>query len=454
MSTSRDDVSRRGFLGGAAAAAAFSVVPSHVMAGSGEQSPSDTLNIAGIGVGSRGGRDVAACDSENIVALCDVDTDYAAGTFKKYPEAEKYTDYRRMLDEMGDTIDAVIIGTPDHTHAVIAAAALDLGMHVYCEKPLAHSVWECRKLAEKAREADVTAQLGIQGHSTGAARRVVEWIRAGVIGEVREVQAWCDLSYYPPGRSSWSPKMLHRPEKGMQVPDSLDWDLWIGPAAMRPYHEVYHPRSWRAWWEFGSGMTCDRGVHTLDPVVWALDLGHPESVGARARLGHNDETHPLAAIVTYRFPEKDGRPPVKLTWYEGLRPPRPPELKKGQTLGDRQGGALFKGTKASLTCGIYGGDPRVLPLDRMGELLEGKREKTLPRIQTSHQMNWVQACKEGRQGTADFQYGGHLSELCQLGNVAKRVNDRFRWDPEALEATDLPEANKYVKGSYRDGWSL
>jgi hypothetical protein len=300
----------------------------------------------------------------------------------------------------------------------------------------------------------VTTQLGIQGHSGGGARRVVEWIRAGAIGEVREVLAWCDLSYYPAGHASWSPEMLQRPKKGMQVPDTLDWDLWIGPASMRPFHRVYHPRSWRAWWDFGTGMMCDRGAHTLDPVAWALDLGDPVSVGARSSLGLNDDTHPLAAIVTYTFPRGGGKDPLKLTWYEGLRPPRPPELKQGQKLGAQQGGALFRGTEASLTCGVYGEDPRILPLDRMGERLEGRKEQTLPRIRTTHQMQWVQACKEGKQATADFGYGGHLCELCTLGNVAKRVNGSFDWDAEAMKATDLPDANRYVKPDFRDGWSL
>ena len=447
-------LSRRGFLGSAAAATAFSVVPSHVVAANGDTSPSDKLNIAGIGVGGRGFHDVSAVDTENIVALCDVDHNYAAKAFKKWPDASRYYDYRRMFDEEGDNIDAVVIGTPDHTHAIITMAALKRGKHVYCEKPLTHDVWEARQVAKAAKEADVTTQLGIQGHSTNGARLVREWIQAGVIGEVREVDAWSDESYYPPGYAAWCPKQLSAPEKGMPMPDKLKWDLWIGPAKMRPYHEVYHPLSWRAWWDFGTGWTCDRGVHTMDPVVWALDLGLPESIDARSSLGHNPDTHPLASIVTYRFPEKGFRPPVKVNWYEGLRPPRPPELKTGETLGDRRGGILFKGTQGKLTCGIYGGDPRLLPSSRMKDFVKHMPEKTIPRVDTTHQQNWVQCAKKGEKSVADFQYGALVSEVCLLGNVAKRVNNWIDWDAENCKVTNLDEANQYVRREYRDGWSL
>jgi predicted dehydrogenase len=392
--------------------------------------------------------------TENIVALCDVDKKYAAKTFKQYPKAEKYTDYRRMLDDMGDSLNGVVIATPDHTHAVTTKAALDRGLHVYCEKPLTHNVWEARQIAKAAREADVTTQLGIQGHSTEGARRLVEWVRAGVIGEVKKIEAWCDQTYYPPGKQVWNPSIRHAPKKGMKVPATLDWDLWIGPAEMRPYHEVYHPRAWRAWWDFGTGWMCDRGVHTFDPFVWAADLHNPERVSARASFGRTKELHPLACMVNFEFPSRGDRGPVDVTWYTGMRPPRPRELKPGQQLGDARGGTLITGTKGKLTCGIYGGDPRLLPLSRMKEFAANQPPKTLPRVKTSHQQNWVQACKKGEKASADFQYGARVSEICLLGNVAKRVNTSFRWDAEKMKATNLPEANKWVKPEYRDGWSL
>ena len=442
-------LSRRTFLGSAAAASAFTVVPSSVLAGGGT-SPNEKLNIAGVGVGGRGYYDVQACATENIVALCDVDHNYAKKAFNKWPKANKYTDFRKMFDKEGDNIDAVVIGTPDHWHALITMEALKRGKHVYCEKPLTHNVWEARKVAEAAKKAGVTTQLGIQGHSGEGARLVKEWIAAGVIGEVHEVEAWSDESYYPPGYAAWAPSIRRAPEKGQPVPGSLDWDLWLGPRKKRPFHEAYHPLSWRAWWDFGTGWTCDRGVHTMDPIVWALNLGRPEVIDARSSLGHNPDTHPLVSIITYEFPKQD----VTVKWYEGVRPPRPKELDQGKILGDRHGGILFKGTKGKLTAGIYAGGPRLLPQSRMKEFLKDKPEKTLPRVETNHQQNWVQACKAGEEAVADFQYGSLVTEICLLGNVGKWVNDRIRWDPDRMKVTNLAEAQKQIREEYHNGWSL
>ena len=275
----KQGISRRGLLGATAATAAFTIVPRHVLGGVQHTAPSEKLNIAGIGVGGMGKSNLSQLESENIVALCDVDHVYAAETFKKYPQAKVYTDYREMLDK-DKSIDAVMIATPDHTHAVISMEAMRRGKHVYCQKPLTHDVYEARMLAKAARETGVTTQMGIQGHSGEGARLICEWIWDGAIGEVREVDAWCSLSYYPFGHAYWSSKWSRRPEDTPPVPATLNWDLWLGPAPQRPYHPAYHPAVWRCWWDFGCGMMGDRGAHSLDSVYWALKLTQPTSVDA------------------------------------------------------------------------------------------------------------------------------------------------------------------------------
>ncbi|MFO8011739.1 MAG: Gfo/Idh/MocA family oxidoreductase [Phycisphaerae bacterium] len=450
MRTSR--TTRRRFLAGAASAAAVGVVARHVVARADKSPPSEKLNIAGIGIGGMGAADLRHLESQHIVALCDVDRRYAAGTFKRYPKATVYTDYRRMLEkEKG--IDAVVVATPDHTHAVISMACMTAGKHVYCQKPLTHDVREARRLAETAEETGVTTQMGIQGHSKDGCRLIVEWIRAGVIGEVRQVDAWCSLSYYPWGHASWSSPWAggERPKETPPVPDTLDWDLWIGPAAMRPYHPAYHPRVWRCWLDFGSGMMGDRGAHTLDPVFWALDLGAPESVEATS-CGQTKEKHALAAMVTYRFGARGSRPPVLLTWYEGTRAPRPPELEDGRVMGDREGGVIFHGSKGKLMCGTYGNGPRLIPESRMKGFKPP--QPTLPRVRTSHEMEWIEAAKAGRPAGAHFGYAGPLTEVCVLGNVAKRADGRIVWDAENLKVTNRNDAAPYIAAPYREGWSL
>ncbi len=443
------NVTRRRLLG-AASAAAITVVSRHVLGGRNQTPPSEKLNIAGIGVGGMGGANLRNLQSENIVALCDVDHAYAARTFKRYPKAKVHTDFRKMFETQKD-FDAVLVATPDHTHAVISMAAIKAGKHVYCQKPLTHNVHEARMLAKAAREAGVTTQMGIQGHSGEGARLICEWIWDGAIGRVHEVDAWCSLSYYPWGHAGWSSRWGRRPKETPAVLASLDWDLWIGPAPMRPYHPAYHPKVWRSWLDFGCGMMGDRGAHTLDPVFWALKLGQPTSIEATS-LGLNSDTHPLASIVTYQFPARGDLPPVKLTWYEGLRAPRPAELEDGRTMGDREGGVVFKGDKGKLTCGTYGGGPRLIPESRMKDYK--RPPKTLPRVNGSHERDWVRACKSGKPAGAGFDYSGPLTEICMLGNAARRIDARIEWDAENLKVTNLPEANKYIRTEYRKGWSL
>jgi len=342
---------RRSFIGTTATAAAgFTLLPSYVISGLGHTMPSDKLNIAGIGVGGVGATNLHNVNSQNIVALCDVDQSYAAGTFEKYPDAKIYKDYRKMFDEMGESIDAVIVATADHTHAIIAAQAIRMGKHVYVQKPLTHSVYESRLLADLAREYKVATQMGNQGNSADGIRQTCEWIWDGAIGDVTEVHAWTNRPIWPQG--------LERPKDTPPVPETLDWNLFLGPAPERPYNEIYTPWNWRAWWDFGTGALGDMGCHILDPAFWALNLGHPSSFQASSSQV-NTESAPVASTVHYDFPDraKIGKiklPAMRLHWYDGgLLPPRPEELKDGQIMGDQSGGILFIGTKGKLMSGCY-----------------------------------------------------------------------------------------------------
>ncbi|MHC4636594.1 MAG: Gfo/Idh/MocA family protein [Planctomycetota bacterium] len=444
-------INRRHFIKNTTAAmAAFTIVPRHVLGGKGHTSPSDKLNIAGIGVGGMGAANMTNVSSENIIALCDVDDRHAARTFDAYPSARRYRDYREMLEKETE-LDAVVIATPDHTHAVITMAAIKAGKHVYCQKPLTHDVYEARMVTEAARTAGVITQMGIQRNSGEGIRLICEWIWDGAIGEIREVDAWSSLSYYPHGHAGWSSPLSDRPKQSMPIPETLNWDLWIGPAPYRGYHTCYHPSVWRCWWDFGCGMLGDRGCHTLDSVFKSLKLGHPESVDA-STVGGNDQVHPIASIITYRFGARQDLPPVKLTWYDGLVPPRYPELEDGRMMGDREGGVLFKGSNGAIMCGTYAGNPRIVPESKMKAYQ--RPPQTIERIKVSHEMHWVNSCKAGKQPGASFDYSGPLTEMVLLGNVAKRIKGRLLWDTENMKITNVPEADNYIRTPYRQGWSL
>ncbi|MBN2560586.1 MAG: Gfo/Idh/MocA family oxidoreductase, partial [Phycisphaerae bacterium] len=296
-------LSRRDFMGAAAAIGAFTVVPRHVLGGPNNTPPSEKLNIAGVGVGGQGGSDLRNMESENIVALCDVDWRHAAGTFRRYPDARKYYDFREMLDKEDKNIDAVVVGTPDHMHAPVSLAAIKRGKHVYCEKPLTHTVLEARMLADAARQAGVATQMGNQGQASEGTRLLCETIWDGAIGQVREVHIWTDRPLNGTNKWYW-PQGVDRPQGNDSVPDTLKWDLLIGPAPMRPYvQRIYHPFVWRGWWDFGTGALGDIGCHSIDPVFRALKLGYPTSVEACCTLV-NDETYPVASRVTYEFPAR------------------------------------------------------------------------------------------------------------------------------------------------------
>jgi predicted dehydrogenase len=444
------NLTRRHFIGTSLAVAAAAALPRRAGAQA-VAAAADKLNLAGIGIGGQGSGDLQNVASENIIALCDVDHAHAAGTIKRYPNARLYKDYRELLEKEKD-LHGVVIATPDHTHAVIAAAAMKAGRHVYCQKPLGHDIREMRELARIAKETGVVTQMGIQGHSMEGIRRIREWFEAGLIGEVREVDGWCSLSYYPHGHTSWSPPLARRPSESPPVPEGLAWDLWLGPAPTRSYHRTYHPTCWRAWWDFGNGMMGDRGAHTLDPLVWTLQLGLPTTIEATS-TGLNPDTHPVSSLITFQFPARGSLPPVKLTWYEGFRPPLPPELADERELPDPEGGLCIKGTKGSIMCGVYGNSPRLLPRELM--LANKDFPKTLPRVPEGHHQQWVKACKDRTLQTgAPFAYAAHLTEICMLGNLAKRVNGRIEWDAAAMKVTNRDDANAFVAPAYRTGWVL
>ncbi|HUT28967.1 MAG TPA: Gfo/Idh/MocA family oxidoreductase [Sedimentisphaerales bacterium] len=450
-------MNRRDFLlSTASAAATFTIVPRHVLGGPGYTPPSEKLNIAGVGVGGMGKSNLKNLTDENIVAICDVDEKYAGKVFDEYPQAKKYADFRKMLEEQKD-IDAVVVATPDHTHAVISMMAMKMGKHVYCQKPLTHSVYEARMLTEAARKYKVATQMGNQGHSGEGVRLICEWIWDGSIGAVREVHAWTNRPVWPQG--------IDRPEETPAVPETLDWDLWLGPAPERAYNPAYLPFNWRAWLDFGTGALGDMACHVLDPVFWALKLGYPTAVEAchsyevrqMWKRVDNKETYPSASMVRYEFPARENMPPVQLKWYDGgMLPPQPEELEPGRKIGKDGSGVIFVGDKGKLTCGTYGDSPRLIPESRMREYK--RPPKTLPRIEGDvggHEKNWVRACKGGEPACSNFDYAGFLTEAVLMGNLAIRnPGERLNWDGPNMTVTNLAEANEYVRRQYREGWTL
>jgi len=473
--------SRRKFLAaGTTAATALTIVPGYVVRARGQTPPSEKLNIAGIGVGGMGRGNMNACRRENIVALCDVDERYAAGTFKAFPNAKQYKDYRVMLDKQKD-IDAVVIATPDHTHAVIIMAAMQAGKHVFCQKPLTHTVFEARKITEYARaNPKIMTQMGNQGHSSEQIRQVREWVQSGSIGDVKEVHAWTDR----PNSGPWYANFVARdlPKDFPPVPDTLNWDLWLGPAKEHKYSPAYHPFKWRAWLDFGTGALGDMGCHILDPACWALDLINPTSVTAEVehlKPELEGKAYPISAKVTYEFPERGKQAyqkalaalkekygkvpenlkgtklcPMKLVWYDGnFDVPRPEMLEEGKKL-SASGAAIF-GERETIIHGSHGaGGARIIPETRRKEFTPP--EKTLPRVQGGHMGDWLRSCKDGKPASSNFaDYGGQLTEMVLLGVAAQRVpGEKLLWDGKNLRFTNNDEANRYIHTPYRDGWSL
>ncbi|SBV97891.1 Gfo/Idh/MocA family oxidoreductase [uncultured Dysgonomonas sp.] len=483
------DISRRKFLStGAKAAIGLTIIPSTVLGKNfGHVAPSDKLNIAAVGIGGMGHANIKQVEkTENIVALCDVDWRYAKGVFDRFPDAKKYWDFRKMYDEMGKSIDAVIVATADHTHAIVSADAMTMGKHVYCQKPLTHTVYESRLLTNLAKKHKVATQMGNQGSSAEGVNLVCEWIWNGEIGEITKVEAFTDRPIWPQG--------LNAPEKVDKIPKTLDWDLFTGPAKMRPYNALYTPWNWRGWWDYGTGALGDMACHILHPVFKGLKLGYPTSAQGSSTMLLQD-CAPQAQYVKLVFPARDNMPKVSMPevevhWYDGgLKPNMPAGWPQGKNMNDAGGGVIFHGTKDTLICGCYGVNPW---------LLSGRKPnapKVCRRVETSHEMDWVRACKEDASSrvltASDFSEAGPFNEMVVMGVLAVRLqnlNKELLWDGQNMKFTNInpneeirilkkddfkivdgdPKFNKIwtdpinaqefaqelIKHNYRDGWKL
>ena len=411
------------------------------------RSPAEKLNIACIGVGGRGRDNVREVASENIVALCDVDDRQAAASYEAFPKAKKYHDCRRMLDELHSTLDAVVISTPDHMHALPAMIAMNRGLHVYCEKPLTHDVWEARRLAEMARETGVATQMGNQGTASNGFREIVELLRSGLIGEIREVHIWTNRPVWPQG--------MARPSEAPPVPDTLKWDLWLGTAPGRAFHPSYLPFNWRGWWDFGTGALGDMGCHTANLAFMGLELGSPVSAQAENSAFSHD-SFPTWSVITLNFPARKKLPPVRWTWYDGSdqKPAWVTEKLTSMLEGEELSGSgsVFIGSKGKLySPSDYGTGSMLLPKD---EFVEFQRpEPSLPRS-PGHKEEWIAACKGGPPAMSNFSYGGPLTEALLLGNVAMYTGQMVLFDGENCRVTNCPDADRLIRREYRKGWTL
>lgn len=441
---------RREFVGSlAAVGAGLTIVPRCAVVRAGETPPNEKLNIASIGVGGMGAGDVNDVSRENIVALCDVDTRRAGGTFQRFPKAKQFTDFRKMFDAMEKEIDAVTVSTPDHTHAVAAMAAIKRGKHVYCQKPLAHSVYEVRELGKAAKQHNVVTQLGNQGHSFDSIRDFCEWIWDGAIGKVHTIHAGCTAV-------NSGLDQLGQLQQKHEVPDGVDWDLWLGPAQQRPYHPAYMPGAWRGWVPFGNGTLGDWTCHVVDPVFWALDLGAPKTIVAEVK-DYDPKTQgdafPKGEKITYEFPTKGRHGLVTMHWYSGTqRIPRPDDLEPNK--GYHETGAVVLGDAGTIIYGSHGaGGVRIIPEAKMK--IYQRPEKKLPRGMEQHR-DWLDSIRAGKKAGSDFTtYGGPLTEIAMLGVIAiKLPGTKLEWDAENLRFTNSEEANQHLNPPYRDGWTL
>ncbi len=467
---------RRTFLKNTAlAAGGVMIVPRHVL-GRGFTPPSDKLNIAFVAVGGRGRRHVASVNSQNLIAFCDVDDRRAEETYQKHPDVPRYRDFREMFEKEKD-IEAVMIATPDHTHATIAMAAMKMGKHVYVEKPMTHNIYEARMLTETARERKLVTQMGNQGSSNDGTRDICEWIEAGVIGDVSRVHCWTNRPIWPQG--------IPTPEGKNEIPKELDWDLWLGPAPYREYNEAYLPFKWRGWWDYGTGALGDMGCHIIDAPFRALELGYPEAVEASTtqvyigdfyEADYRDSCPPSSKVHFY-FPKRGALPPVEMVWYDGgMMPTRPAELGVDEPMGNWDGGVIFEGSKGKIMCGVYGMNPTLLPTKLMNEFKTP--DQTLERVKISHQMQWVEAVKANKPEavSSSFDFAGPLTEAILMGNLAIRSYDykvlkegkqpgwwapydypgrtKLLWDGQNMKITNFEKANEFVKREYREGWSL
>lgn len=426
---------RRDFLKTSAALAAGGVWIAGADRPACSASPNEKLNIGLIGTGGRARGNLAGVASQNIVALCDIDEQRLAATAEQYPQANKYTDFRKLLDQPG--LDAVVVSTPDHTHAVASVMALRAGKHVYCEKPLAHSVFEARTMAETAARSGLVTQMGNQGHSSARFKTVVGLVSSGAIGPVREVHTWCAKSYVGGDRPADTP----------EVPGHIHWDLWLGPAAYRPYHPRYLPFVWRGWWDFGTATLGDMACHIMDAPFTALGLDYPSRIEAEGPPVHA-ESCPSWLVVRYDFPARDDRPPVRLSWYDGER--APPWKRLGEVEVPNQG-SLFVGQKGKLLFPHGRGSIVVMPNEGGGEV-----ERIDPQEQAGspHHEEWIALCKSGGTAGSDFAYGGRLTESVLAGVVAYRAAMPLEWDGRAMRAANCPQAERFIRPEYREGWKL
>lgn len=469
--------SRRKFIRNTAlAAGGFFIVPRHVLGGKGYIAPSDKLNIAGIGVGGKGASDLAEFAKSpkvNIVALCDVDDRSAADTRKKFPKASYYKDFREMLEKEKNNIDACSISTPDHTHAVATLAAMQLGKHVYTQKPLTHDIYEARILTEAAKKYKVVTQMGNQGGSGDGVRKMKEMVDAGLIGDVHTVKCWTNRPVWPQG--------IPTPTGNYDVPKELDWNLWLGPAQYIPYNPAYLPFNWRGWWAFGTGALGDMACHIMDPVFRILPIDYPTEVecsvsgnwkGFFVEANYRNSCPP-ATIIHLGYPRKDGKGKIKVTWMDGgLLPERPDELLPDEEMGNWDGGVIFEGTKGKIMADCYGANPRLLPTKLMKEVTMPK--ETIKRVPEGHYLQWVNACIEGYgkgETSSPFEFAGPFTESILIGNLAIRSwmlpnpnlkgwgdkylgRKKLLWDAQNMRITNFEEANQFVKYPYREGWDL
>lgn len=448
---------RRSFLSTSAAAAfGFQVVPAHVVRAQGEaKTPANKIRLAVIGCGGQGGADLGGMADEDIVALCDVDERRAADSFGKFPKAKRFKDFRKMFDAMANDIDAVLVATPDHTHAVATLAAIGHGKHVYCEKPLAHSVAEVRAMRQAALDKKVITQVGNQGHSSDSIRLFCEMVWSGAIGKVSEIHAGCDA--FKDVYCQIRHQQMLQTEKP-PVPAELDWDLWLGPAADRAYHSAYLPFNWRGFSAFGSGCIGDWVCHVLDPSFWALDLGMPTAITAEVK-NYDPKAHaefyPQGARITFEFPAKGDRGPVKVIWHDGdFTIPQPEELTREnrKVVGI---GAVVIGDQGKIMHGSHGaGGCRLIPEARMKEFK--LPEQKIARVKGGHHQNdWLDAIRANRPAGSSFEYGGALSEIGLLGMIAiRRAGVRLEWDDAAMKFTNDEEANTFLNPPRRKGWEI
>lgn len=470
-----NQISRRSFLtNSGAAAAGFMIVPRHVL-GRGYTAPSDKLRVAGIGVGGKGESDLSeiAKGPSDIVLLCDVDTRRAANSVKRFPKAKFYKDFREMLEKEHKNIDAVTVSTPDHQHAVAAMAAMQLGKHVYVQKPLTHDIYEARMLTEAAKKYKVVTQMGNQGASGDGVRQLMEWFNAGLIGDVHTVYCWTNRPVWPQG--------IPWPSQAAEIPKELDWDLWLGTAPKKDYVDKLVPFNWRGWWDYGTGALGDMGCHIVEPPFRVLGLGYPNSVEASVgsvyvdefKQGYFPDSCPPSSHAVLNFAGKAGKPDVKLHWMDGgIQPERPEELGANERFGDNGNGVLFIGTKGKMMCGTYGMYPTLLPTTRNKQV---NVPQTIARVPEGHYVQWVNAAIAGygkKELSSPFEIAGPLTETLLMGNLAIRSYDvrkpktsgngfdfpgrniKLLWDGPKMKITNFDDANEFVKRTYRDGWSL